>query len=215
MKKTILQVLAFSMLAFTTMTACVDEVNEFENAQEPIEKDVIPTEDGEVVTEGHVDLGLSVEWAACNLGTQLCYDLGTQYKWGDLSTNCLDDICGTEYDQATDEIGKNWRLPTKDQLEELINKCRWHATTYRGKYGYIVTGPSKKAIFLPVSTQYYYGNYWTGSLDISTNKAFSLGFRSSGYLHDEYMSYCPKILSTDRQYHYDNYIRPVYKSSWK
>lgn len=181
-------------------TSCVEKVEyglkggDQTDQPDPID---IPTEDGEVVTEGHVDLGLSVEWAACNLGASLPQDGGTRYYWGDQSDNCELDICGTSYDQATVELGKDWQLPSLDQARELINKCRWTQSEYRGEEGFIVTGPSKKAIFLRGGTYYYYHvYYWTGTCDVKTNKAYAIDVETQSiYLEDRNIKY---------------YIRPVY-----
>lgn len=49
------------------------------------------------------------------------------------------------YDQAVPMFGSS--LPTKEQLEELIDACRW---TWNGK-GYKVEGPNGGSIVLPVT----------------------------------------------------------------
>lgn len=178
-----------------------DPVLEGNKPTNPNEK---PTKDGEIVTEGHVDLGLSVEWAACNLGASSPQELGNTYKWGDQSTNCELDICGTSYDQATDRLGKDWQLPSYDQAKELIDRCRWTYTQYRGIYGYIVTGPSGKAIFLTNRIQYSgfnYTYYWTGTCDVKTNNAYALEINNN----DNYY-----IITKDRSASNAMYIRPVY-----
>lgn len=81
-----------------------------------------------------------------------------------------DEICGVDtYDAATAQWGAPWRMPTKDEAQELLDKCRWkkHATL-RGMDGYKATGPSGKSIFLPAagardsfSLEYtHLGCYW-------------------------------------------------------
>lgn len=47
------------------------------------------------------------------------------------------------YDQAINQFGS--QIPTREQFEELINKCQW---SWNGS-GYKVTGPSGKSIILP------------------------------------------------------------------
>ncbi len=49
------------------------------------------------------------------------------------------------YEQAVNKFGN--RLPTKEQLEELKNSCRW---TWTGS-GYRVTGPNGNSIVLPAA----------------------------------------------------------------
>lgn len=162
------------------------------------------------MTSGAVDLGLSVKWAACNLGATECYENGTSYTWGDQRTNCELDICGTEYDQATTELGPDWQLPSKAEMEELINKCRWSATTYRGVSGFVVTGPSGNAIFLPRTSDSYYTWYcklWTGMCDVKSNNAFAIYVE----YYDGYSSsrFEDLMISTYSRSSYLN-IRPVY-----
>lgn len=85
------------------------------------------------------------------------------------------------YDQAMAKFGSN--LPTKEQLEELKNSCRW---TWNGN-GYKVEGPSGESIVLPaagyrncggsVSDVGSYGGYWSSTPDGSED-AWRLSFNS-------------------------------------
>lgn len=158
----------------------------------------IPTADGTIINEGAVDLGLSVQWAACNLGANTPWDEGDKFEWGNQSDYAPENICGTSYDQATQRLGEPWRLPTKEEAQELLSKCRWHLTEYRGVNGYTVTGPSGNAIFFP--TEYSYIYLWTGTLDISSNKAYVLHASS-------YPPYKPEISIESRGIRRN--IRPV------
>lgn len=158
--------------------------------------------DAEVCTDEVVDLGLSVKWRGYNLGASYPQDLGNQYGWGATATtdyysgnNPPVEISGTEYDIARATLGGTWRLPTKEQYNELINDCLWVSTQYRAVNGYKVVGPSGKAIFLPRDVESY---YWTGTLDISTNRAYYLNIYSSPYISSTY---------GNRGYEYN--IRPV------
>ena len=82
------------------------------------------------------------------------------------------------YDQAMAKFGSS--LPTKEQLEELKNSCRW---TWNGN-GYKVEGPSGESIVLPAAGYRYcdggvfdvgsYGYYWSSSPD---------GSEYAGYLY--------------------------------
>ena len=97
--------------------------------------------------DGHeyVDLGLSVKWATCNVGVSSPSDYGNYYAWGEVRTkseytkdNCATwnkstgDIAGNSTcDAARYNWGGKWRLPTKDECQELLDNCTW---TW-GKYG--------------------------------------------------------------------------------
>ena len=48
--------------------------------------------------------------------------------------------------------GGTWRMPTKAEIEELINNCTWTWTTLNGANGYKVTSRKNgKSIFLPAA----------------------------------------------------------------
>lgn len=83
------------------------------------------------------------------------------------------------YDQAKIKFGN--RVPSKEQFEELIDKCDW---TWKDN-GYKVTGPNGASIFLPAEGYYdsdketrvevdYWGNYWSSTID--DEYPFGLGF---------------------------------------
>lgn len=117
-----------------------------------------------------VDLGLSVLWATCNVGASSPFDNGNCYAWGETTTNSsytgdnsrtyekrMGDISGnTRYDAATANWGSGWRMPTREEFEELVYKCAWEWTSQGGRNGYKVTGPNGNSIFLPV-TGWCYG----------------------------------------------------------
>lgn len=76
------------------------------------------------------------------------------------------------------------KLPTKEQLEELKNKCSW---SWTGN-GYKVTGPNGNSIVLPASGCHFcggavykgsYGNFWSSTPGGSDN-AWYLIFDSNG-----------------------------------
>ena len=154
-----------------------------------------PTEPDE---NGAVDLGLSVKWAAWNVGATAPEEYGDYYAWGEVETkvdytegnykfmyldsyNCveyslpggLNDISGTEYDAATINMGKEWRMPTKLELVELNDASTAVWTTYKGVDGMRIIGPNGNSIFLPSGgfrSEYggqnkgKSGKYWTSSL---------------------------------------------------
>lgn len=87
------------------------------------------------------------------------------------------------YNEAVSRFGN--KLPTKQQLEELKNKCTW---TWTGS-GYKVIGPNGNSIYLPaaggrdcdgdVFKVGTYGYYWS-STSYNSDYAWRLEFDSSG-----------------------------------
>lgn len=180
-------------------------------------------ENGNVLINGHeaVDLGLSVKWATCNVGSYTPEGCGEYYAWGETETKsdyswetykwcegtietltkyCTDDGCGkvdnrtvltSSDDVATIKWGKKWRIPTTEEMEELIDECTWTMTTQNGMNGYLVVGPSGKSIFLPAAgyrrgTDLGYrgsnGYYWSATLNGNENNyAYGLSFLDGNY----------------------------------
>ena len=170
---------------------------------------------------GHewVDLGLSVLWATCNVGASSPSDYGNYYAWGETKTKSsyteensktynvdLPDISGDpKYDAATANWGEGWRMPTKEELEELVDKCDWQWTTQRGHNGYKVTGPNGNSIFLPAAGWRFgistidgsNGLYWSSTPYGSDTRASKLSFYDGGHY----------VVSDDRDY--GESVRPV------
>jgi hypothetical protein len=148
----------------------------------------------DTITPGEaIDLGLSVKWASCNVGTTSPEGYGGYYAWGETeeknvysesiykyyvssSRNYIDigsNISGTEYDVAHVKWGGNWRMPTHEEMHELYHECKFEWITYKGVKGGKFTGPNGNSIFLPAAgfrwgTEVYYqgdaGHYWSGSI---------------------------------------------------
>lgn len=122
-----------------------------------------------------VDLGLSVKWATCNVGASSPEEYGNYYAWGEIEpkddyyTNSTvtfglsiselksrgyidsDGNLTSSYDAATANWGKEWRMPTSEEIQELRNKCRETWAVLNGAPGYYLTGPNGKSIFLPAA----------------------------------------------------------------
>ena len=133
----------------------------------------------------YVDLGLSVKWATCNVGATYPYQPGYHFAWGETKlksfydysnskTNgkLMDDIAGDpDYDAAHVKWGGSWRLPTRDEMWELIDNCDWEWDT-KSK-GYKVTSKKNGSyIFLPAAGYYLgkklrqdgsCGTYWSST----------------------------------------------------
>lgn len=126
------------------------------------------------IKEGQlVDLGLSVYWAGWNVGASSPEGYGDYFAWGETKSkkdysryeykyfNSEDgvidigaNISGTKYDVARHKWGGEWRMPTKEEFNELIYKCQWEWTQEKGISGYKVTGPNGNSIFLPAAGNY-------------------------------------------------------------
>ena len=164
---------------------------------------------------GHkwVDLGLSVLWATCNVGASSPSDYGNYYAWGETGTKSsytnensktyeksMDDISGNpQYDAATANWGSGWRMPTKEELEELVDNCSWRRIRKVGYRGYKVTGPNGNSIILPAAGWRYgtslgntegLGYYWSSTpYGGITQYAYNLIFFSGSHIVDESSRY--------------------------
>ena len=91
-------------------------------------------------------------------------------------------IAGNDkYDAAKANWGGTWEMPTKAQMDELINLCTWTYTNSildGGQSGYTVTGKNGNSIFLPLGGYRQYlnldrggscGCYWSAM--VSQNMA--------------------------------------------
>ena len=136
------------------------------------------------------DLGLSVDWACYNVGASREQDFGNYYAWGEIDTKknytaatytlpAKERISNDpNYDVATKwNVGKNsgWRMPTKAEIEELIEHCNIEWTTFKKVQGMKFTSKiNGNSIFLPAAGNKYankvYSNgiggcYWSGDIE--------------------------------------------------
>ena len=183
-----------------------------------------------------VDLGLSVKWAVCNLGAESPEQIGDYYAWGETSvkneysdTNYFDEnysiftlsdrrkISGTEQDAAYVQLGKDWRIPTTEEMDELVNGCTWTEETLNGVNGMRGKAPNGNSIFLPI-TGMFAGNkvqstsqgcYWSGDLftdNANSNKYASIltffkgeDVHISNYYRFEGMAIRPVFVGTENE----------------
>jgi len=147
----------------------------------------------------YVDLGLSVKWATCNVGSSSSDKLGNYYAWGETDVKKKysknnSTTYGKEtkniatkkrYDIAAKAWKEPWRIPTVAEFRELIDSCTWMWANLNGMNGYKITGPNGNSIFIPATGIMYddtqiansgkIGNYWTANSDSSTTAyCFSL-----------------------------------------
>ena len=102
----------------------------------------------------------------------------------------------TTDDAARVNWGGKWRMPTRNELMELKDKCTWTWTTLNGHKGYNVTSKiNGNSIFLPaagycsddnLTNAGSSGRYWSSSLNTDDPyNACSMGF-NSGYMCTDY-----------------------------
>ena len=181
-----------------------------------------------------------LKWATCNVGASKPEDYGDYFAWGEVEPKteynwntykwcngsndtqtkyCTDSSYGTvdnktvldkEDDAAAVNWGGSWRMPTKEEQEELRNNCSWEWTTQNGVYGHKVTGPNGNSIFLPAAGYRYFSSlydagsdsdYWSSSLYTgSPYRACRLSFSSNRV---------GVVRVSDRSRYYGLSVRPV------
>ncbi len=63
-----------------------------------------------------------------------------------------------EDDAAYVNWGAAWRMPSDEQIKELISICNWKWTQSNGVNGKLFTGPNGNTLFLPAAGIYYSGD---------------------------------------------------------
>ena len=132
------------------------------------------------------------------------FNNGNSYYNADASKLMKDTVCSNgvlakEYDAAAQIMGGGWRMPTKDELKELIDNTTNEWTQVNGVNGYKFTGSNGNSIFIPAagrcddgSVEFVggRGDVWSSSLDVSyPDTAYHLYFVSSSYGVGEYYRY--------------------------
>ena len=147
-----------------------------------------------------VDLGLpsGLLWADRNVGASSPAAYGDYFAWGETKPKKeyseytykygSDEHNYTKYnskdgkttldaadDAATANWGSSYRMPTKEEFEELYTCCTWTwVTSYNGigAHGFLVIGANGNFIFLPAAGEYddedvsyrnSHGLYWSSS----------------------------------------------------
>ena len=161
-------------------------------------------------TEQHeaVDLGLpsGLKWATCNVGATKPEEAGGFFAWGEVATKedfgwktykwCEGSYSTlTKYNENVDVYtlepeddaahvlwGGSWRMPTRNEFEELFDKCTRKFTTQNEVRGLLVTGPNGNSIFLP------FAGYNTGTaVTYTSNRGYwwtrngNYGNKTMGY----------------------------------
>ena len=101
--------------------------------------------------------------------TKYCHN--SNYGYNGFTDNKL--VLDPKDDVAHVNWGGSWRMPTKAEMTELQEKCRWRWTTQNGVDGCKVVGPNGNSIFLPAAGYMEGGTlndvgsnglYWSSSL---------------------------------------------------
>jgi hypothetical protein len=157
-----------------------------------------------------IDLGLpsGTKWACCNVDASKPEDYGGYYAWGETYTkdvyneasyqyynngnyqNIGSSICGTNYDVAHMKWGGAWRMPSLEQIQELMEYCSYTWSSVNGiNVGKFTSRKNSGSIILPavgswnrssgLSGRGSNGYYWSGTQDPYADRfAYGLGFGS-------------------------------------
>ena len=114
-----------------------------------------------------------LKWATCNVGATSPEESGAYRIWS-----------ATTYDW-----GNNWRMPTKEELEELVNNCEFSWTEINGVSGAKYTASNGNSIFIPAA-EFQYGSFH----NVSSGK---YAFILSSSIHQEFLRLSHYLLSTE------------------
>lgn len=159
-----------------------------------------------------VDLGLSVVWAAWNVGASKPEEVGNFYAWGETTTKnayyinsytlSQDYIDGAEtrldatHDAATANWGNKWRMPTDEEIMELkrSDKLQKRRYTQNGVEGLLCTAQNGNSIFFPNTGWRDYSTtvqnsdhlgFWSNTVSsTNTEKAYSYYSDPSGTIFE-------------------------------
>jgi len=158
-----------------------------------------------------VDLGLSVIWAGWNVDATSPTETGSYFPWGmtrepiyidyyvydhrdgDSSTypytkDIGENISGTKYDAARENMKSAWRIPTIEEWDELLDRCTIENYTLDDVNGVTVTGPNGNCIFLPLT-----GLKWFGTVRDNKTIGYYWSATNAHKYNDNYNSYAYRI----------------------
>ncbi len=203
----------------------VKQVYNVESSESTTDQGVTVSGKEGIYTYVDLGLESGTKWATCNVGANKPTEYGDYFAWGEtkpkeeyswstykwcigyfgsVTKYCTDSYYGTvdnkkvldaEDDAATANWGSAWRMPTKDEIEELLDGCSWEwVNDFNGSGVRGRLGTSKKngaTIFLPAAGYRFVtdlslvgddGLYWSSSLnEVDPNAAYNLNF-DDGYI---------------------------------
>ena len=129
---------------------------------------------------GYVDLGLSVLWATSNVTN----GGGSFFSWGETNGN-KEAYSSAAYssgdaDVAASALGSPWRMPTKDEFNELVAGCNWSSNTGTSKFrsGQTITLQANGYKYNTYTWGSGWCYYWTGT-SIDASSAYGVKFAAS------------------------------------
>ena len=155
---------------------------------------------------------------------KLVYNENT-YKWGigfGMTKYCTSPYYGyngyvdnktvleAEDDAAYVNLGDHWRMPSKEEIEELTTRCSGVWTTRNGVGGYQLTGPNGNSIFFPAAGYI---------IDSRKEQIGKVGTYQSSCLESDWNILCfhfsqnYSYLGDGGARYYGRTIRPVYDDS--
>ena len=171
----------------------------------------------------YVDLGLSVKWATYNIGATTPAEYGDYFawgevepktefswetykwynsSWGDVSKYYMEYqygrpknsvVLGSADDAATVNWGEDWRMPTRSEIDELIDNCTWTLTSQGGVEGWRVSA-NGKSIFLPIGPSSYWSSSLSETANTSSKYSDCLNVSSSSYSLSTSYRYSGKVV---------------------
>lgn len=187
---------------------------------------------------GWVDLGLSVLWST--------EEMHGSYMWMRTNGNPWMDISFEEYkqqdakDTASYKWGDKWRMPTKEEFEELVDKCTWEKVLvwenrqfppYKGKYQKLkalkITGPNGNHIIILPNIKNTGICYWTATQSADRDgfaERFDFSIRTEGVQSEEEKEslWLSTLIDKNKdiriqkhRMHRGAFIRPVADKKWR
>lgn len=152
---------------------------------------------GEANGHYYVDLGLpsGTLWATSNVGASEPWEVGDEFNWyGDkVEANGYPDmtnISGTKYDAARKNWGGDWRVPTVEELAELVDNTEYKETEMNGVKGGEFTAKNGNSIFISFENfDSSYFDLWTASSENDDDEKFAYILRRCDDCAAPYFTY--------------------------
>ena len=134
-----------------------------------------------------IDMGKAGIWSCCDFGATSPEIEGPRFSWGETDSKndfsyenykyfdntkkefsfLKHEIANTEYDVIHQMWGEQWHIPSKKEIELLLNKCKHEWTTINDVQGLKFTSENGNSIFIPAYSGLY-DNKITGKICSST-----------------------------------------------
>lgn len=123
---------------------------------------------------GHeaVDLGLSVMWSTCNFGASEESEVGYKFIFThpSFTTDCKFYNPYLDTDIVTESWGNSWRIPTQEEVDELIDKCLFEVVFFNNEKYAKITSSNGNFIYLPYyRTSFGIDTYFLSSTIVDWN----------------------------------------------